>query len=91
MDDYLEKFGFSPEDFGVKPTPKATVASARKPSMKEPENENQSFSDMKLRDLPLAMAYVPMQYSLDSYDVAMALNNGTLFPALNKPLTGKRN
>jgi len=37
----------------------------------------------------LAMAYVPMQQLEETYDPEQALDNGTLFPALNKPFLGK--
>ncbi|MDD4698730.1 MAG: spore coat associated protein CotJA [Oscillospiraceae bacterium] len=42
-----------------------------------------------LKDLPLTMAYVPMQKYSTVYDQAEALNNGTLFPDLDKPFSGK--
>ena len=37
----------------------------------------------------LAMAYVPMQQFEETYDPEQALDNGTLFPALNKPFLGR--
>lgn len=40
---------------------------------------------------PLTMAYVPFQTFTGVYDNATALKNGTLFPELDKPFTGKRN
>lgn len=40
---------------------------------------------------PLTMAYVPFQKFTSVYDNMTALNNGTLFPELDKPFTGKRN
>ena len=40
---------------------------------------------------PLAMAYVPWQQLCNVYeDLDEALQNGTLFPELNKPFTGRR-
>lgn len=39
--------------------------------------------------LPLAMAYVPMQTLHETYEPQKALENGTLFPELNKPFKGK--
>ena len=39
--------------------------------------------------LPLAMAYVPMQQFEETYEPEQALDNGTLFPALNKPFLGR--
>lgn len=40
-------------------------------------------------NMPLAMAYVPMQKWNTTYDDAAALDNGTIFPELNLPFTGK--
>ncbi len=92
MDDYLDKFGFTPEEFGLKPAAAPAKAPAKAPAatQKPAERPRNNFCDTPLRDLPLAMAYVPMQHSIESYDPAMALNTGTLFPALNKPLTLKK-
>lgn len=86
MEDYLEKLGFSPQEMGLKLKSTAPAESATPPE--EPTN---SFCDTPLKELPLTMAYVPLQQNFESYDPAMALNTGTLFPALNKPLTLKRN
>ena len=41
-----------------------------------------------LENLPLAMAYVPMQVWVNTYEPAEALMNGTLFPELNLPFMG---
>jgi len=41
-----------------------------------------------LSDLPLAMAYVPMQGWEETYEPAEALMNGTVFPCLNLPFLG---
>lgn len=38
-----------------------------------------------LRNLPLAYAYVPYQTFEKTYDKPMALDRGTIFPALDKP------
>lgn len=40
-------------------------------------------------DASVTMAYVPLQLELVTYDAEKALNNGTLFPVLNKPFMGK--
>ena len=37
---------------------------------------------------PAAMAYVPMQELDDTYDSERGLQEGTLFPQLNKPFEG---
>ena len=52
--------------------------------------DNSKKTDCKLGTLPceapLAMAYVPMQESIDpTYDYSEALNRGTLFPGLDLP------
>lgn len=40
---------------------------------------------------PLAMAYVPWQYLTNIYDnLEEAYCEGTIFPELNKPFTGRR-
>lgn len=38
-------------------------------------------------DFPIAMAYVPWQRWGDTYSAEEALNRGTLFPELYKPLS----
>lgn len=47
---------------------------------------------VKMTALPekpkLAMAYVPFQTSLDTYDEMKGLKAGTLFPCLDKPFLG---
>ena len=40
---------------------------------------------------PVVMAYVPWQRLTNIYeDLNEALENGTIFPELNKPFTGRR-
>lgn len=40
---------------------------------------------------PIGMAYVPWQYLFKIYEnLDEAFNNGTIFPELNKPFTGRR-
>lgn len=41
-----------------------------------------------IENLPLAMAYVPMQSWKTVYNNDVALNRGTLFPELDLPFTG---
>lgn len=41
-------------------------------------------------NMPLAMAYIPFQSWEKPYDTAVALNRGTIFPALDKPFIGER-
>lgn len=40
-------------------------------------------------DATVTMAYVPLQLEVVTYDDDKALSNGTLFPVLNKPFTGR--
>ncbi len=40
--------------------------------------------------LPLAMAYVPRQKWTTTYEPDVGLDNGTIFPELNLPFTGRR-
>lgn len=40
-------------------------------------------------DASVTMAYVPLQLEVVTYDEEKALNTGTLFPALNKPFSGR--
>lgn len=44
----------------------------------------------RLEDLPLAMAYVPMQSWGETYDGLKALDSGTIFPELDLPFCGRR-
>ena len=48
------------------------------------------FNCLDNGDVPLAMAYVPMQRFEDIYDVDQAFCAGTLFCDLNKPFLGKK-
>ncbi|MCM1162137.1 MAG: spore coat associated protein CotJA [Roseburia sp.] len=42
-------------------------------------------------DFPVAMAYVPWQKTNETYEcLEKAFEEGTLFPILNKPFTGRR-
>ena len=47
------------------------------------------FGSTPLDELPLAMAYIPMQKYGAVYEDDRALNTGTLFPDLNKPFCGR--
>lgn len=40
-------------------------------------------------DASVTMAYIPLQLELTSYDIDKGLNEGTIFPALNKPFKGR--
>lgn len=47
------------------------------------------FSDVPLKGLPLAMAYVPIQSFDSTYSPEKALRCGTLFAELDKPFRGR--
>lgn len=41
------------------------------------------------KDAAVTMAYIPLQLELITYEDSKGLDNGTIFPALNKPFKGK--
>ncbi len=53
------------------------------------KNDGMRLGDTPLDQLPLAMAYVPMQKYAQAYDPEKALCAGTLFPELDKPFSGR--
>lgn len=96
VESYLKDFGFTPEDFGIQ-------AMSRKSKIeKEDKNNdvlkcdyvarpsNRKFSNTKLDDLPLTIAYVPLQSLGTVYEQSEALKAGTLFPCLDKPFLGRK-
>jgi hypothetical protein len=40
------------------------------------------------KDASVTMAYIPLQESLETYSEEIGLNNGTIFPVLNKEFKG---
>lgn len=52
-------------------------------------NSNKDFCNLPLGDLPLAMAYVPMQKWRKIYSNDVALNRGTIFEELDLPFMGR--
>lgn len=46
------------------------------------------FSKIPLDELPLTIAYVPMQQYEEVYSDDQALKSGTLYPDLDKPFYG---
>lgn len=54
-----------------------------------PQHRPDSIDAECINRQPLAMAYVPMQAFRETYEPKQALENGTLFPELNKPFKGK--
>ena len=55
----------------------------------EKNDKAMKFCDTQLKNLPLTMAYVPMQRWGEVYSEPDALQRGTLFPDLDKPFCGK--
>ncbi|MCI7812718.1 MAG: spore coat associated protein CotJA [Lachnospiraceae bacterium] len=53
-------------------------------------DRSRSFDQMELSQLPLAMAYVPMQSFGKTFRLDKALQVGTIFPELCLPFCGKR-
>lgn len=101
MDDYVKKFGFSPQEMGLDDFMRTTrpagvnVRAEREPlksneSRHTAENKTNNFDNTMLKDLPLAMAYVPFQPLAGTYEQDEALKAGTLFPNLDKPFLGRR-
>lgn len=41
------------------------------------------------KDATPTMAYIPLQEGLETYSEEEGLNNGTIFPVLNKPFCGR--
>lgn len=85
MEEYLKKFGFTPQDIGLD----AYFAKAVNTTDKKPHKESK-FNNTMLKNLPLTMAYVPFQQIEGTYDQDEALKNGTLFPNLDKPFLGRK-
>jgi hypothetical protein len=53
--------------------------------------QKRNWVDMTNFNLPIAMAYVPMQKAPIMYDnLEDAFKKGTIFPELDKPFLGKR-
>ncbi len=52
-------------------------------------NNRLPSNDIKLSELPLAMAYVPMQVWETPYDADVGMHRGTLFRQLDKPFIGE--
>ena len=103
MDDYLMKFGFSPQEMGLDRfmQPEKAAETAARPSRNKdavrkpleeaaPAGRENGFDNEMLKDLPLTMAYVPFQRLKETYNEQEALKSGTLFPELDKPFLGRR-
>lgn len=57
--------------------------------MPGPTSENREMFE-HLQHFPLAMAYVPCQEFVTTFDLCHALSVGTIFPELCKPFCGRR-
>lgn len=57
--------------------------------MEKPESCCQPLASSAVDQLPLAMAYLPMQKWEMLYEPEMALRQGTLFAKLDLPFVGK--
>ena len=97
MEDYLKEFGISPQEFGIDRFLKTkTPVERSKETVRMTQNTRSSgmgkdrFSDVMLKNLPLAMAYVPFQQIEGVYNQEQALKSGTLFPNLDKPFLGRK-
>ncbi|MBQ4154590.1 MAG: spore coat associated protein CotJA [Clostridia bacterium] len=88
MEDYLMKYGFTGNEFGLDSYFNKENTTASKTV--EPQTRNK-FDNVKLEDLPLTIAFVAMQGSAkERYTTDKALMAGTLFPQLDKPFLGKK-
>lgn len=92
VESYLKDFGFTPEDFGIQ-------TMNRKPKIENKDDLKcdyvagplkRKFSNTKLDNLPLTIAYVPLQSLGTVYEQGEALKAGTLFPCLDKPFLGRK-
>lgn len=57
--------------------------------MKKDDQIMQNITNCSIDDKSLAMAYVPMQGWIDTYDPETGFNRGTIFPGLDKPFIGE--
>lgn len=65
--------------------PRTTQMRCTRPSFPPPVPVQLTEFNRELQDLPLAMAYVPIQSWGDTYPPCKALCRGTLFPQLDLP------
>ena len=52
------------------------------------DGSSNNLNSMILNNLPLAMSYVPFQNWNKTYDLAIGLERGTIFPDLDLPFKG---
>ena len=89
MEEYLKKFGFTPQDVGLDSYFAKSGNSGNKTAVEKSARESK-FNNTMLKNLPLTMAYVPFQQIEGTYDQDEALKAGTLFPNLDKPFLGRK-
>lgn len=88
MEDYLMKYGFTGNEFGLDSYFNKESTTVQKAVVHQNRNK---FDNVKLKDLPLTIAFIAMQGSArERYTADKALMAGTLFPELDKPFLGKR-
>ena len=97
MEDYLKEFGITPQEFGIdrffKAKPNAEGTKKTPYAMGAKQNISlgaHKFCNTPLKDLPIAMAYVPFQKIENVFSEEEALKSGTLFANLEKPFLGKK-
>jgi hypothetical protein len=87
LEDNFVTFGFDNSNIGIQKYLDEARKAAKSVTVFDRKKD---FGATRLDDLPLAMAYVPMQTLKEKYDQDTALKNGTLFPELDKPFLGRR-
>ncbi len=97
MEDYLKEFGISPQEFGIDKffKVKSNAEGNKKTPYAFKAKQNiglgeHKFCNTLLKDLPIAMAYVPFQKIENVFSQDEALKSGTLFANLEKPFLGKK-
>lgn len=82
MTDYIDDF--------ISASARPAHSMQNRNEMQNSDRHTSRFDDVMLKDLPVAMAYVPMQTLGKVYEPDGALESGTLFEALDKPFLGRR-
>lgn len=90
MNNYIMKYGFSQNELGIEShIPLSNENTAVVNSISTDKTNQVDLANSMLKNLPLTMAYVPMQKFTKKYSEEKALKAGTLFPDLDKPFLGK--
>lgn len=90
MDNYLMRYGFTPSELGVNSYFAGSTKENSRPAQAKSMGNRVDFDNTLLKNLPLTMAYVPMQTFTERYAEDKALKAGTLFPDLDKPFLERR-